>query len=120
MIAQLKRGGVNEGLEGRSGLALGLCRPVEGAHDLGLAPAHHAPHRTIRRHHHDRRLRLGAVTHLFLENILERILGSALDPLIKRGLDDHILSRVAGEKLWPRGHDPIGEIAAGLRLCRLR
>ena len=119
-VAQLQRRGINKGLEGRTGLPVGHGRPVERTRHLGLAPAHHGAHRAVGRHHHDRRLRLRTVLHLLVEHRLQRLLGGTLNALIERGADQNVLGRVAGKEIRPRFHHPIGEIATGLGLRRLR
>ena len=57
--------------------------------------------------------------HLVLEDPLHRLLGVALQALVERGLDDHVLRGLAGEELGARGHHPVGEIPARPRFGSL-
>ncbi|MPL60708.1 hypothetical protein SDC9_06269 [bioreactor metagenome] len=117
--AHVERRGIDEGLEGGAGLPLRLGGAVEGARDLGLAPAHHRPHRAVRGHHDNRRLGRGAVLDLGVEDGRKGLLGLALQALVERGADHHVLGGVLRQEVGDRVHHPVGEIAAGARLRRL-
>jgi hypothetical protein len=118
--AQVQRSGIDEGLEGRTGLPHRLRRAVEQARALGVAPADHGTDGAVGAHHHDGGLRLGPVAHLVGEDLFQRGLGGGLHRGVEGGADHHILGRVAGQEIRALGHDPVGEIAADILLGGLR
>ena len=119
-ITQIESGGIDEGFEGRTGLAHGLRGPVEGPRHLCLAPPHQRANGAIGRHHDNRGLRLRSFAHLVFEDGTQTVLCRLLNALIQRRLDDDVFGRVPGEEFRAGRHDPIGEIATRFRLCGLR
>ena len=119
-IAHLQRGGIDEGLEARPGLPLGLRGAVEVAVAARVTPADHGTHRAVRRHDHHRGLRRRAVAHLLVKDALHRPFGRALDALVKGRGDGHVLGRLAGQEARPRFHHPIRKGPARAGRCGLR
>ena len=118
MISKLKGRAINKRFECRAGLALGLRNAVEGARNLGAAPADHGAYGAVGRHDNDRGLRFGFFVHTFFEHFFQGVLCRSLDVLIQCGVDDNVFGRLTSQIVGAIRHDPIGKIAPGLCLCR--
>jgi hypothetical protein len=118
-VPEFERGGIDEGLEGRAGLPLGLDRAVELPGDA-LEARGRPPSRAPRRRPTSRRWRPAPPepSRTFSSKIRATAASAALDRGIEGGADDHVLGGLAGQEGRPRIHHPVGEIAAGARLGR--
>ena len=110
---EVEGGGIDEGLEARSGLAHGLDRAVELARRRGCCARR--PWRARPRRRDITTMAACAsdpARTLVSKTQLERVLRRLLDPLVEGGAHDDVLGRVAGQEVRPVRHDPVGEIAA--------
>ena len=110
-MAKLKRGGIDEGLEGRSGLSSRLSGTVERPGRARVTPADHGPNGALFVHHHNRDFCFGTLRDFVIEHPADGLLCRGLNGLIQRGLDQYIFRGVAGEIPWTCRHDPICKIS---------
>ncbi len=115
-VALLVGGEVDEQLEQRAGLALGLRRPVELA-VLVVAPAHHRQHRALLREHHHRGLRDLLLGTFRVEAAGDDTLGEALEIEVEGGAQGDVAGGV-DEPFGVGRHHVDEEVGAGRRLGR--
>jgi hypothetical protein len=99
---------IDERLERRTGLALG----VDGAVELALAvipPADQRPHRAVRRHRDQCALRNIELVAFLRQRVVERLFGGALQRRIDRGLHHDVLVELA-DQIVDRVHHPVGDV----------